>query len=238
MEIQYYEHTCLCGCDKQIEIKKWHKYNGIPKFISGHQFRGENNPFYGKKQDEKVRKEISEKAKERFQNPEKHPMYGRHHTEETRKKQSEAHKGGISWNKGLTKENNKIIYEAAKKSSKSHKGLNSGEKNYFYGKSFLKEEHPNWVGGYSHKDYGKGFTKYLKNYIKNRDLNVCQTPNCMNTENLHIHHIDYDKTNNNPENLITLCRGCHMKTNNKKNREHWTEFYQNIMINRIVECLL
>lgn len=36
MEKQYYEHTCACGCGGKIEIKKTHKWNGIPKYISGH----------------------------------------------------------------------------------------------------------------------------------------------------------------------------------------------------------
>src|SRR4030065_137836 len=46
------------------------------------------------------------------------------------------------------------------------------------------------------------------------------------------------KKKNTPENLITLGTSCHMKTNSKKMKNYWTEFYQNIMINRIVESLL
>ena len=33
---KYYEHTCLCGCDKQIEVKEHHKWYGIPKYIIYH----------------------------------------------------------------------------------------------------------------------------------------------------------------------------------------------------------
>ncbi len=36
MEIQYYSHTCVCGCGGQIRIKKWHKWEGIPNYINGH----------------------------------------------------------------------------------------------------------------------------------------------------------------------------------------------------------
>jgi len=36
MEIQYYSHICICGCGRQIEIKIRHKYDGIPKYINGH----------------------------------------------------------------------------------------------------------------------------------------------------------------------------------------------------------
>ena len=42
---------------------------------------------------------------------------------------------------------------------------------------------------------------------------------------LDVHHIDYDKKNNDPKNLISLCRKCHMKTN--KNRKYWTKYFQN-----------
>src|SRR4030067_2945389 len=30
------KYICLCGCGGQIEIKKWHKYYGIPQYIKGH----------------------------------------------------------------------------------------------------------------------------------------------------------------------------------------------------------
>ena len=36
-------------------------------------------------------------------------------------------------------------------------------------------------------------------------------------------HIDYDKKNCNSDNLITLCRSCHRKTN--FNRENWIKYF-------------
>jgi len=38
-----------------------------------------------------------------------------------------------------------------------------------------------------------------------------------------VHHIDGDKCNNYPENLITLCRSCHMKVHRSKDRDKLTE---------------
>ena len=35
-------YLCNCGCENQIEIKKHHKYYGIPKYISGHQLKNIN----------------------------------------------------------------------------------------------------------------------------------------------------------------------------------------------------
>ena len=34
-KIQYYSHLGVCGCEDKIEIKKSHKYDGIPKYING-----------------------------------------------------------------------------------------------------------------------------------------------------------------------------------------------------------
>ncbi|NQU99405.1 MAG: HNH endonuclease [Parcubacteria group bacterium] len=44
-----------------------------------------------------------------------------------------------------------------------------------------------------------------------------------NKEKLSIHHIDYNKQNNNPNNLISLCRKCHVKTN--FNRNYWKYYF-------------
>lgn len=89
----------------------------------------------------------------------------------------------------------------------------------------------NWQGGKSFELYGIEFNKELKNFIKQRDNYQCQDPNCKHlSERLEVHHIDYDKKNNNPENLITLCLNCHRKTNFKRN--YYTEFYQK-MVNKL-----
>ena len=44
---------------------------------------------------------------------------------------------------------------------------------------------------------------------------------------LDIHHIDYDKKNNDINNLIALCRSCHCKTNGE--REYWTDYLKEFM---------
>ena len=41
---------------------------------------------------------------------------------------------------------------------------------------------------------------------------------------INVHHIDYDKNNSNPNNLIVLCKGCHAKTN--FNREYWGSYFK------------
>ena len=56
-------------------------------------------------------------------------------------------------------------------------------------------------------------------------------PSCENiNDELHIHHIDYDKYNNDENNLITLCCSCHGKSNrDRKWHESW---YRAIMYQR------
>lgn len=74
--------------------------------------------------------------------------------------------------------------------------------------------------GCGHK-YGVGFNNILKNKIKDRDNNSCQL--CGDTNELHVHHIDYNKNNNEETNLVTLCRKCHNITN--FNRQFWTQVF-------------
>lgn len=96
------------------------------------------------------------------------------------------------------------------------------------------ENHPNWRGGYSLKHYPQEFNKELKKKIRERDDHTCQE--CNKTEQelgytLICHHIDYNKKNNSDDNLISLCRSCHAKTN--FNRENWTEYYKNKVLNYV-----
>lgn len=77
--------------------------------------------------------------------------------------------------------------------------------------------------------YGPEFTKELKNLIRQRDHCKCQ--GCGITaggKKYPVHHIDYDKRNNNPINLITLCSPCHAKTTTGE-RESWTGYFKSLM---------
>lgn len=79
-----------------------------------------------------------------------------------------------------------------------------------------------WLGGKSFEPYPLGWNKTLKDKIRDRDNYKCQLCGCSETEcveKLHCHHIDYDKLNIKEDNLISLCRSCHTKTNN--NRNYW-----------------
>ena len=82
------------------------------------------------------------------------------------------------------------------------------------------EKHYNWKGGVSREPYSVDWTNTLKRSIRERDCYTCQI---CSQYGIDVHHIDYDKKNCNPDNLVTLCRKCHTKTNH--NREDWTKFF-------------
>lgn len=93
---------------------------------------------------------------------------------------------------------------------------------------------PNWKGGISKESYGKEWTKDLKEFIKERDGHKCMNPCCFhkigNAAILVVHHIDGNKKNCRPENLITLCRSCHGYLN--KDSEWHEVWYKAIMYRR------
>jgi len=86
--------------------------------------------------------------------------------------------------------------------------------------------HPNWQGGTSNAPYPYEFNKKLKDLIRERDNYTCQVCDIKEKDfyrKLDIHHIDYDKDNLDPRNLISLCQSCHSRTNFK--REYWQKYF-------------
>jgi len=92
------------------------------------------------------------------------------------------------------------------------------------------EKNPNWQGGISDILYPDDWTDILRESIRQRDGYICQMCGIHQDElngfykKIDIHHIDYNKDNLNPKNLISLCRGCHLKTN--YNREYWINYFK------------
>jgi len=118
--------------------------------------------------------------------------------------------GRTPWNKGLTKNDSPSIMRLALE--------RLGQQNPRYGK------HPANFNGYiSFEPYGPEFNQDLKRRIRERDGFACQI--CGVTEKEHIkntgriltvHHLDGNKENNIPSNLISLCIFCHAKLQSKE----------------------
>ena len=106
---------------------------------------------------------------------------------------------------------------------------------HFY-EYYRGENTSNWKGGIAYLPYGPEFNKKLKRKIWERDNYICQL--CKDviltqTKNkfITVHHIDYNKLNNDEKNLISLCNFCNSSANTK--REEWTRFFQN-KINEVI----
>jgi len=86
-----------------------------------------------------------------------------------------------------------------------------------------------WLGGASIEPYAPIWgSKLFKNGIRERDGHTCQNPECKKTCSvLSIHHIDYNKKNCDPKNLITLCQACNGRAN--FNRDFWEAGYKEII---------
>ncbi len=100
-----------------------------------------------------------------------------------------------------------------------------GSNNPFYGRHHSEEtkrilseknsgaNNAGWSGGIATLPYGIGFTRKFKRLIRGRDGNKCQRCSKTRKQNwraLEVHHIDHDKMNNNPTNLITVCPSCNV----------------------------
>ena len=120
------------------------------------------------------------------------------------------------------------------------KNRRDGENNSMYGKNHTEESKSKMslsAGGngtpYDYEDYFC-FTENLKKKIRKRDSYTCQACGILEEEHLiinglslSIHHIDYDKKNNEEDNLISLCSQCHCRTN--YNRAYWQNKLKNTM---------
>lgn len=176
----------------------------------------------GRKHSDEVRKKIS-KTKKGIKLSEEHKKKlskahkGKKHSEEHKRKVSEALK-----NRKLSEEQKerlrklrtgiKLSKETKKKMSEiARKRVEDGLNNF-------------WRGGISYAPYTVDWTKTLKRSIRERDKYTCQICDKKQEDRtFSVHHIDYNKENCNPNNLITLCINCHSKTNH--NRKYWIKYF-------------
>ena len=184
---------------------------------------------------------MTEEHKRKISKANKGKRLGKYHTEETKKKMKKSHtgfkhslkakkkmseikKGYIPWMKGK-----KHSEEARKKMSNTRMGykptkehLKNLSKSHI-GKTMEKSS--NWQGGKSFEPYPFEWTETLRRSIRERDNYVCQMCSELQGDKAHaVHHIDYNKKNCDPNNLITLCCSCHMKTGGKK-RNFWINYF-------------
>ena len=146
-------------------------------------------------------------------------MLGKNHSKKTKKKISKGNKG-----KYVTKETGRKISLANKDKifSEEHKRKLSAAQQGIP----LNQ----WKKFISFEPYTLDFNKLFKEKIRERDTYCCAICSKSQKElkrQLSIHHIDYNKLNSFPQNCISLCLSCHMKTN--LNRTAWTVLFQKLL---------
>ena len=208
---------------KKIGIKKERDFHG--RFIKGHKtsekmrkkiskklagrFNGKLNSFYGKKHSSVTRKKITSGMKRAYANPNWiHPSLGRKLTKKQKLNLSIKNTGHPSVNKGK-----KGLFKHTKEAKKR------------IGLACLGNKHWNWRGGLSFEPYTINWKESLREAIRERDHHTCQICGKKQGDIAHdVHHVDYNKKNCDPNNLITLCKCCHMKTNT--NRQKWQLYFK------------
>lgn len=89
------------------------------------------------------------------------------------------------------------------------------------------DKSPSWKGGISFEPYPLGWNNTYKEQIRYRDsykCQICDIPEVECCRKLDVHHKDYNKKNIKQDNLISLCRSCHVRTNS--NREYWLNYFK------------
>ncbi len=226
---------CQCSCNDEIIIKNHHKYAGIPKYLSGHNSRGENNSMYGQQTfhisyinwlnngNPKIfcecgcEEEIIITKNYRYRGI---PKYIRGHyirgcnIPESYQKWLDDVQPKMYCNCGC---NGEIIIKDCHKYD--------GIPKYLLGHYIHGENNPNWKGGISFAPYCEKFNNRKKEEIRNqynRQCYICgknEKDNITKTNKiirLSVHHIDGDKEqgcNGKQWKLIPLCMHCH---NSKK----------------------
>lgn len=227
-----YYYIEMLSCDKCGEPYLTDRY--IPKNYCSRscsmvgKMVGEDNPFYGKTHTEEIRELL--RIKNSGVNA---PMYGKKHTEISKIKMSENQLGSKNsfYGKFHTEETKSCI---------SIKG--SGENHYLFGKHLSEQtkkkisenrkgklkgaESPVWRGGVTPERQGFYISEEWRNVcskVWKRDAATCQLCGKLRISSEPSHHIHHiipfyvKELRSNIDNLILLCKPCHIWIHSKKN---------------------
>jgi len=183
---------CECGCGKNTT---WNKRKKIwNKRLLGH---------YERTQEIKTKLSRFQKKRGYF------AKYNK--TEEHSKKVIQSNQTRV-----VTEKTKRKIAAALTGHKRSEKSILKGKITAIDNNSHLGKNNSNWKGGISARK-NIGIWIKLSREIKKRDKYTCQK--CASKINIDVHHIDFDKNNHEPLNLISLCRKCHFKKHKAHKKE-------------------
>jgi len=170
---------------------------------------GKDHPCFGKPKSREHKKKLSESATRNDYSGKNNPMYGKNHSRQSIEKMRKV-KFGITWEERQGSKKSQLRKQKASERM-SGKG------------------HHNWRGGCTSDGYCEEWrTKDLKEHILERDNYTCQNPQCLGvTKRILVHHINYNKKDCDPWNLLILCFSCNSIANYY--REWWEAFYKEII---------
>jgi len=197
------EYGCGKQAKKQLKNGKWccsNFHSSCPSVRKRMSESGKKKIF-----SEEHRKNIGKlrKGKKRPKHSERmrgesNPFYGKLHSKYSKEKMSEKRKG-------VKRSNESVIKQVL---------------------SIMGENNPNWKGGITCDPYcDVWYDKDYKKSIQKRDGYRCLNPVCSkNDDVISVHHINYNKQDCHPLNLITICRSCNTKANfNRRWHKSWYE---------------
>lgn len=194
----------IYGVEKAKELRELRRQAKLGVHLT--EYQKQRFTFKGRSHTEKTKEEMS---KNRTGN--KNSFYKNVHSEKSKQKNREAHLG---------KKHSKVTKQRI---SEAIKGTKIGCDN------------PAWLGGKSFEPYSAEWTPELREQIRKRDNYTCQILECGLVQNGRphdVHHVDYNKKNSTPLNLLTLCVSCHARVG--VNREYWTSFFQILQTEKVV----
>lgn len=152
----------------------------------------------------------------------------------------ELHKTGLPRGYQPTAEQIKKLTAARKGKTPALGMRHSEETRKRMGESRKGQKNGRWIDGRKQTPYPASFTKELRDQIKARHNNLCVLCETESSLPLHVHHIDWNKLNSDPFNLVPLCHRCHGRVHRVRtaafyklmlsHRAHGGQFYDPVVV--------
>ncbi len=150
----------------------------------------------------------------RFGHERDNPFKNKKHTEKAKQLNSKKHLGKISWNKDLSREKQPRF--GSLNTEEQNKNISIGNK-----RKWQDWKNSGLFVSTATFEYDESWCNELREYIRNKYDRKCFDCGRLEKElfgyskSLSVHHVDLDKLNCYENNLIPLCKSCHLRRHRK-----------------------